>query len=143
MDAIIERKDLVGQRIYLSMPHRANKNGSSTLGEMVRCVALLGFKDSVVPATLETDPLMDIKEDENVPKLSFLATLKSEDNVFRKMDMATETEKAKIGNSTILLPWISKKIWGKVGNVSQAFILVLHIALAWDAADALEDTTAD
>mmetsp|Transcript_12171 Transcript_12171/g.16266 ORF Transcript_12171/g.16266 Transcript_12171/m.16266 type:complete len:117 (+) Transcript_12171:392-742(+) len=116
MDAIIERKDLVvltrasGQRIYISMPHRANKNGSSTLGEMVRCVALLGFKDSVVPATLETDPLMDIKEDENVPKLSFLATLKSEDNVFRKMDMATETEKAKIGNSTILLPWISKKI---------------------------------
>jgi len=104
------------------------------LGEMTKSVALLGFKDNAVLATIDQDCLQEVTAKEDAPKIEFLSKLKDEDEVFKQMESTTETYKKYMCNLIVLAPYLAKiLIKRKTGTTSGVFMTALKAAIARDA----------
>eukprot|EP00957_Ditylum_brightwellii_P116669 8899542-Ditylum_brightwellii.AAC.1 len=124
-----------GRMGHISMIHHIDEIGSPILiwGELKKTVALLGFKDNAVPATVDKNSLLE-KSEEDAPKIEFLSKIKDEYEVFKQKNATTQTDKTKICNLILLPLWLAKVlIRNKSGMMDGAFIVALRAAVAKDA----------
>lgn len=129
-----------GSRGKCSFIHNASVLGLKFLGQEEKAVGLIGFEDRAVPVLIRKPQLLETMEDPLAPDLSFLASLKSPDDVIRQMKPDTKTSRKRVSNAILITPWILQAIRKESAvEFGDVFMTVLRAA---KAKDTMEDSLA-